>query len=135
MFRLALLRPWGASVWVKYLTSNLYPTVKPPDLEQYRDSLKAMLKEKGRMKAFQKMANTTHDKAEESIKAMKVPTLLVMGSRDLDFPDPEKEANLLAQLLGARKVMIEGAGHYPQAEFPEKFVGYLLEFLGEQNAS
>ncbi len=135
LFRLALARPWGASVWAGYQSSRLYPSMKPPDMERYSLSVKTMLQQKGRMKAFQKMAATNHNKAEENIEHMNVPALIIMGSKDPDFPDPKKELDLLAARTGAKSVMIEGAGHYPQAEYPEKFIAYLTDFIGESSVS
>ncbi len=44
-----------------------------------------------------------------------------MGSKDPDFPSPEAEARLLAEHLSGEVAIIEGAGHYPQAEMPEQF--------------
>jgi pimeloyl-ACP methyl ester carboxylesterase len=134
LFRLALAGPWGMSAWISYMSSKLYPSVKPPDMDKYKISLKNMLQQKGRMRAFRKMAATNHDKAEECLKKISVPTLIVMGSRDPDFPDPVKEAEWLAEQTGAKHVIIEGAGHYPQAEFPEKFMEHITDFLGDRNA-
>ncbi|MCL5783437.1 MAG: alpha/beta hydrolase [Candidatus Thermoplasmatota archaeon] len=135
LFRLVLARPWGASVWTSYQSSRLYPSMKPPDMEAYSLSLRTMLKQRGRMKAFQKMASTKHDKAEESLEHMNVPAMMVMGSKDPDFPDPKKELDWLAARTGAKSIMIEGAGHYPQAEYPEKFIAYLTDFIGEESVS
>ncbi len=135
LFRLALARPWGASVWANYQSSRLYPSMKPQDMETYSLSVKTMLRQKGRMKAFQKMAATNHNKAEENIEHMNVPALVVMGSKDPDFPDPKKELDWVAARTGAKSVMIEGSGHYPQAEYPEKFIASLTDFLGEGNVS
>lgn len=135
LFRLALAKPWGASVWTRYQSSKLYPSMKPPDMETYSLSVKTMLRQKGRMKAFQKMAATDHSKAEENIEHMNVPAMIVMGSKDTDFPDPKKELDWIAARTGAKSVMIEGVGHYPQAECPEKFVAYLTDFIGDASAT
>ena len=135
LFRLALAKPWGASVWARYQSSNLYPSMKPPDMETYSLSVKTMLRQKGRLKAFQKMAATGHSKAEESVDHMKVPAMVVMGSKDTDFPDPKKELDWVAVRTGAKSVMIEGVGHYPQAECPGKFIAYLTDFIGDSSAA
>lgn len=131
LFRFALAGPWGASVWTNYQSSKLYPSIKPPDMETYGLSLRTMLRQKGRMRAFRKMAATNHDKAEKSIDSMMVPAMVVMGSKDPDFPDPRKELAWLAEKTNARSVMIENAGHYPQAECPKKFIEHLIDFVGE----
>lgn len=135
LFRLALARPWGISVWTNYQSSRLYPSIKPPDMETYTLSVKSMLRQRGRMKAFQKMAATNHTKAEDNIEHLNVPAMIVMGSKDPDFPDPRKELDWYVARTGARSVMIEGAGHYPQAEYPEKFIACLTDFIGEGNVS
>ena len=129
--RLALCRPWGAAMWAGYQSKRLYPSVKPADMAAYSASIKAMLLEKGRMRAFQKMAATNHDEAEKSLENIRVPVLIIMGSKDPDFPDPNSEADWLAKKTGAKSVMIDGAGHYPQAEFPEEFLNHLIGFIGE----
>jgi pimeloyl-ACP methyl ester carboxylesterase len=54
--------------------------------------------------------------------------LVVMGSKDPDFPDPQAEADLIAQRLQGRVAMIPDAGHYPQSEFPELTTPVVLEF-------
>lgn len=134
-FRLAIARPWGASVWTGYQARNLYPSRKPSDMAAYSRSLKTMLRQKGRMRAFQKMAVSGHAKAEENLEIMNVQALVIMGSRDPDFPDPEIEANQIAEKIGAKCVMMNGAGHYPQAEYPEEFLNYMYDFIGGKNVS
>jgi pimeloyl-ACP methyl ester carboxylesterase len=42
-----------------------------------------------------------------------------MGEKDPDFPDPAIEARWIADRLEGEVLMVPGAGHYPQAEFPE----------------
>jgi pimeloyl-ACP methyl ester carboxylesterase len=49
-----------------------------------------------------------------------------MGTKDPDFPDPAAEARLIAGRLRGDVVMIEGAGHYPQAEFAEETAAAIL---------
>ncbi|MCH8256099.1 MAG: alpha/beta hydrolase [Gemmatimonadetes bacterium] len=55
----------------------------------------------------------------------------MMGTADPDFPDAEAEASFQAEILHAKKVMIEGAGHHPQADSPEEFASTLIEFMVE----
>jgi pimeloyl-ACP methyl ester carboxylesterase len=49
-----------------------------------------------------------------------------MGTRDPDFPDPAAEARLIADRLHGDVVMIEGAGHYPQTEYPAETAAAVL---------
>ncbi|MEN6559463.1 MAG: alpha/beta hydrolase [Acidobacteriota bacterium] len=55
--------------------------------------------------------------------------LVIMGSRDADSPDPEAEAGLVAGRLNGRVLMVSGAGHYPQAEYPEVVNPAVIGFL------
>ncbi|GEB43765.1 hypothetical protein GCM10007872_01580 [Gluconobacter sphaericus NBRC 12467] len=63
------------------------------------------------------------------IPRSRVPALVVMGSRDPDFPDAEAEAQWLATQLHADSLMIDGAGHYPHTEMPEQVAPELLSFI------
>lgn len=130
LFRLALARPWGATTWANYQSKRLYPAVKPDDLEVHRHAVIANLREPGRMRAFQRMAATDHRAAEARLDRVKVPVLIVMGTADPDFPDPRAEAALLADRLHGTAVLLEGAGHYPQAEMPAAFSAKVFDFLG-----
>jgi len=56
------------------------------------------------------------------------PTLVVVGA--LDHPETLRAADILSQKIpNARKVIMDGTGHVPSYEQPEKFVMHLLEFL------
>ena len=57
------------------------------------------------------------------------PTLVLMGSKDPDFKNPEGEAKRLAAALRGKYAMIENAGHYPHAEIPEVTGPLILTFL------
>ncbi|CAN5759832.1 hypothetical protein BH23CHL8_BH23CHL8_29140 [soil metagenome] len=52
-----------------------------------------------------------------------------MGDCDPDFPDPAAEAALIAERLDASVLLVPGAGHYPQAEYPEVVTPAVLRFL------
>lgn len=60
---------------------------------------------------------------------MTAPTLVVMGDRDRDFPDPEAEAAWVAEALQGEYRMIAGAGHYPMAEQAAEVLDAMLPFL------
>jgi pimeloyl-ACP methyl ester carboxylesterase len=64
------------------------------------------------------------------VSQSRVPALVVMGSRDPDFPDAAAEARWLAGELGADSLIVEGAGHYPHAEMPDRIAPKLLSFIG-----
>ena len=127
-FRLGLLRPWGPAVWNAYY-AKLYPGRPPHDLAEYRARLRADLRRPEHWRAFIVTSRTSHAPVEARLGEISAPTLVVMGERDPDFPDPAAEARLIADRLGAGIVMVEGAGHYPQAEYPEVVSPAVIDFL------
>ncbi len=111
--------PWGASAWKSYYQS-LYPNFKPSDLESHSDFLKQNLKEEGRLSALRSMLFAEKKECESRIKSVKSKVLILMGSEDPDFPNPEEEAKWIASEMNASYVMYPGAGHYPYKEDPSK---------------
>ena len=61
-----------------------------------------------------------------------LPSLVVMGTKDADFPDPVDEAKWVAEKTGAEVVLMQGAGHYPQTEMPEQCGPAIVTFLRER---
>jgi pimeloyl-ACP methyl ester carboxylesterase len=57
------------------------------------------------------------------------PALVLMGSKDRDFKNPEVEAKRVAEAVRGKYKMIENAGHYPHAEMPENTAPLMLEFM------
>ena len=135
LFQLLLSRPWGSRFWASYYSNNLYPTLKPPDLAEYRKALKVNLDERGRLEALQKMASYSKADVEARLGDVKAPTLVVMGTKDPDFPDPAAEARVVAARLGGEFVLVEGAGHYPHAEMPDYTASKVLDFLAARIAA
>ncbi len=111
-------RPWGPSMWLKYF-STLYPTRKPADFAEYSSALKANLKAPGRIEALHHMLNASKLASEQRLPRVIAPTVVLMGSKDRDFKDPEAEAKLVANSVRGTYQMIEHAGHYPHAEMPD----------------
>ncbi|WP_423222279.1 alpha/beta fold hydrolase [Candidatus Amarolinea aalborgensis] len=121
-------RPWGAAVWLRYY-STLYPTRKPADFAAYAAALRANLAAPGRLEALQQMLFASKDAAEERLPRVKAPALVLMGSKDPDFKQPEAEAQWVANSLHARYAMAPGAGHYPHAEMPDITGPLALSFV------
>lgn len=117
-FRAGLVRPWGPAVWNTYY-AKLYPGRPPADLDDHRERIRASLRRPGGWRAFVATTRTSHAPAEARLGEVAAPTLVVMGERDPDFPDPAAEAALIAERLDGRVVMVPDAGHYPQTEYPE----------------
>ena len=128
LLSLMFARPWGPSVWVKYY-STLYPSCKPQDFAQYSAKLQKNLKESGRQEGLMRMLHASKRASEERIPSVHQPTLVIMGSRDPDFKNPESEAKWIAENLKTKYTMIENAGHYPHAEMPEVAGPLMLKFI------
>ena len=127
----AFVGPWGPAAWGMYYAS-LYPTAKPADFDSYKNRLVANLREEGRMAALQAMLAASKADVETRLADVRAPTLVVMGSKDPDFDDPAAEAATVARLLKGSATMIDGAGHYPHAEMPEKTTPAIAAFLAAQ---
>jgi pimeloyl-ACP methyl ester carboxylesterase len=128
LFSILFTRPWGASMWVKYF-STLFPTHKPDDFAEYTSALKANLNEPGRLETLLKMIQASKRASEERIPQVEKPVLVLMGSKDPDFKEPEAEAKWVAENLKGTYTMIAGAGHYPHAEMPKITGPLMLDFM------
>jgi pimeloyl-ACP methyl ester carboxylesterase len=128
LFRVALARPWGPAVWKAYYAS-LYPGRRPPDLREHQKQISRSLHAPGHWRAFVATTHTSHAPVEARLGEVRAPALVVMGSRDRDFRDPKAEAELVAGWLNAELVMVPGAGHYPQAEYPEAVTPRVTDFV------
>jgi pimeloyl-ACP methyl ester carboxylesterase len=120
--------PWRVHTWAMYYHS-LYPIHKPADFEDYLDQLRRNLAQPGRFEAAKAMTYTSRRPAEERLNKVKVPVLVVMGTKDPDFSNPAGEAEHIARQTRGKVVLIEGAGHYPQTEMPGKTAKLVIEFL------
>jgi hypothetical protein len=70
-----------------------------------------------------------------SLRAVVAPTLIIWGADDTIAPLRTGQA-LAATILGARLTVIEGAGHAPQVQFPDRFNPVLIDELdGRQFAA
>jgi pimeloyl-ACP methyl ester carboxylesterase len=65
----------------------------------------------------------------ERLDEVRTSVLVVMGEKDPDFPDPAIEARWIADQVKGELLMVPGAGHYPQAEFPELVSPAAVEFV------
>jgi pimeloyl-ACP methyl ester carboxylesterase len=126
--RVALTRPWGPALWSAYYAS-LYKSRRPDDLTAHRATIRAALARPGGWQAFLATTRTSHAPVEERLGEVAAPTLVIMGTADPDFADPQAEADLVAQRLNGDVLMVEGAGHYPQAETPTSVTPAIVSFV------
>lgn len=130
VLKAAFAGPWRNWFWMTYWNS-LFRMRKPVDHMQYRALLSKNLREPGRIDALKTMAGLSKADTDAVIESIGLPSLIVMGTKDVDFPDASIEADLLASRLGAEKVLIDGAGHYPHVEMPELVGPEVARFLGK----
>ncbi|MFI0420240.1 alpha/beta fold hydrolase [Spongiactinospora sp. 9N601] len=126
----ALVRLIAASprLWSLYY-KVAHPTAKPADLAAHRAKLVAMLRDRKRHEAMRAMLLNRGPDAEHVLSEVRCPVLVLMGAKDPDFPDPAAEARTQASLLRGQAVVIDGAGHYPMSDHPERAAAALLPFL------
>ena len=125
---LGLGGPWRVAFWMAYWNS-LFPARKPADHAQAKAALAANLREPGRMDALRSMVGLSKADTEAIVHGNRVPALVVMGTSDPDFPDAAAEARWLGRALGTEPLIVDGAGHYPHLEMPERVAPRLLAFL------
>ncbi|WP_436533274.1 alpha/beta fold hydrolase [Actinoplanes sp. HUAS TT8] len=119
------------SSWKGYL-DVAYPGRKPADWDTDLAAVDAMLREPGRMKALQKMTQTSPADAGAQLGNVRCPVLIVEGTLDPDWADPQAEGAAIVTAMPAglaRLEMIDGAGHYMHAQFPDETVALMLTFL------
>lgn len=128
-FRVLMAPLWAAAVWRAYMPT-LYAGRKPADFARYRAAVTASLRRRAYGRAFsQTTRQTDHSLAEARLAEVAAPALVVMGDRDPDFADPTAEASWIGEVLHARVVMVEEAGHYPQSQRPEVVAAAVIDFL------
>jgi pimeloyl-ACP methyl ester carboxylesterase len=81
------------------------------------------------MNVLNQMIRAPKTASEERLSKVTVPALVVMGSKDPDFKDPEAEARLVADSLKAEYRMVPDAGHYPHAEMPDLTGPMIVSFV------
>ena len=128
VMRIALLPLWIAPVWKAYLP-GLYAGRVADDHASHVTAMMTALRQPGHARAFSLTAQTDHDHAEQALPRVTAPSLVVMGEKDPDFPDPVAEAEWLGSALGSTVVMIPEAAHYPQSQQPELVAAPILRFL------
>jgi pimeloyl-ACP methyl ester carboxylesterase len=99
------------------------------DFDAHIAQLKANLSEpsrRGVIRAY--MFQQTHREAEARLGQVKVPSLVIMGTGDIDWPDPEAEARWIVSQLDSELVLLDGAGHHPHIEYPQEVASAVTEF-------
>ena len=120
--------PWKVRAW-GWFYGTLYPSAKPADFDAYRAALLANLAEPGRFEAVRAMMFRSDAAVEARLPSVRAPSLVLMGSKDPDFPDPAAEARAVAEAISGEVAMVEGAGHYPHVEMPDVAAAIVTRFV------
>jgi len=126
-FRLLLTKPWGPAASRAYYRKS-YPGRPPADLDEHIDRIRQSLRRGRHWRSFVRTTRTDHTPARDRLGQVRAPTLVVMGTKDPDWPDPSAEAGFVADALQAEVLLVPEAGHYPMAEYPELVNPALIAF-------
>jgi pimeloyl-ACP methyl ester carboxylesterase len=128
LMRVALSTPVIKMTWGAYLP-KLYAGRRPDDLDEHLAAVRASLSRPGHAAAFAATTRLSHASAERRLADVNVPSLVLMGELDPDFPDPAAEAAWIGERLHAPVVMVPEAGHYPQSQRPDAVAPAVLDLL------
>ena len=141
-FRRGMLALLGAGVlgsvrsWTRYL-ELAHPEPRPDGWDERLARIEAMLREPGRMKAFQRMGRSAPTDAGAQLAAVRCPVLVVEGDLDPDWVSPRAEGEAVVAALApglGRLEVVPGAGHYPHVDHPAQVAALVLSFLGSVRA-
>lgn len=124
---------------IPFLTLPIYMSYYPKwepnrprvgDFDDHVAKLRANLRgRKHVIKAY--MFEQSHREAEARLGKVRVPSLVIMGTGDIDWPDPEAEAAWIAKQLGSQVLLLDGAGHHPHVEYPRQIADTVASFVRE----
>lgn len=115
----------AADVWLK--TGYMAPAMENPAIAS---RLRQLATENAHIDLDNPLLETVlNPPAIERLPQIKVPTLIVVGNRDV--ADIHEICGLLrARIPGAKEIVIEGSGHIVNMEKPADFSRAVLDFLG-----
>ncbi|MBF6356130.1 alpha/beta hydrolase [Nocardia higoensis] len=121
----------SVGLWKRYL-EHATPGARPADFDERLAAADADLRRPGRMAAVSTFGSAAPTDAGERLAGIRCPALVLMGTLDPDWPDPKAEGEgIVAEMpagLGHLE-LVEGAGHYPHVQFPERVAASILAFV------
>lgn len=99
--------------------------VTPELVDRYFD---LTTREGNRAALVQRFAQVPHGPGSERIRELRIPTLILWGSRDRLIP-PDHAERFHRDIAGSRVVVLPGLGHTPHEEDPETTVKVVQDFL------
>ncbi|MBX7265092.1 alpha/beta fold hydrolase [Micromonospora sp. Llam7] len=109
---------------------TLFPVHRPDDDAEYRRRLVTALRRPGRMAPVRGVIEPVEPHWTARARQVRQPVLVLMGTKDPDFPDPAAEARAGRRLFEVAEArMIADAGHYPHADRPAAMAAELVAFV------
>ncbi|HET8980399.1 MAG TPA: alpha/beta hydrolase [Solirubrobacteraceae bacterium] len=125
---------------IPFLTLPIYMSYFPKweprrprtaDFDEHVSRLRANLSQPDRRHVIcAYMFEQTHREAEARLGRVRVPSLVIMGTADVDWPDPAAEAEWIVSQLHSDWLMLDGAGHHPHVEYPAEVADAVVAFAG-----
>ncbi|MEV6814662.1 alpha/beta hydrolase [Micromonospora sp. NPDC051296] len=113
---------------------TLFPVHRPADDAEYRRAMVAALRRPGRMAPVRGVIAPVEPHWTARAPQVGQPVLVLMGTKDPDFPDPAGEARAARRLFRVAEArMITESGHYPHADRPDAMAAELVDFLAVVN--
>jgi pimeloyl-ACP methyl ester carboxylesterase len=98
--------------------------VTPQLIDRFYD----FIRRAGNRDAFHDLSVAPRADLTEHIRAIKVPTLIMWGSKDPDVP-VQRADDFHRDIAGSTLIVYDGAGHLPQEEIPDSSAADALKFL------
>jgi pimeloyl-ACP methyl ester carboxylesterase len=117
---------WTAAAWPSFFKA------RPADFAARKAELRTNLHRPAGYEALRRMTTEegTHRGTAPRLPDVQAPALVIMGTKDPDFPDPAAEARFTADELGgpAEVMLVDGVGHYPQTEAVDAVAPVVADF-------
>lgn len=130
---------------VPFLTLPIYMSYFPKweprqprvaDFQEHASRLKENLSEPARSGVVRAYTfQQTHREAEARLERVHVPSLVIMGTGDVDWPSPEAEARWIVSRLGSDLLLLDGAGHHPHVEYPQEIAQAVVAFTEQLDSA
>ena len=117
------------SIWTakRQIEAQTEATPHPPEVEDFLHR-RFVANDPACLLRMAEQLLTADDRVDE-VAGLGLPTLVAWGPHDDAWPPAEQQS--MAERLGARTAVIDGAGHSPAADDPDRTAAALLEFWAE----
>lgn len=134
LFRTLFARPWGAAAWTAYYRGPLNRGTAPADLDAHAREIRRSLADPARLAELRRlMLGLSHQIVADRVAELRTPALAIVGALDPDYADPAAELAHIAEVTGARPLLVDEASHYPHRQRPDVVLPALRAFVAERH--